>query len=111
MFKIGTMFSLKARTPEHLRSSVVYHFVCAACNDSYVGETIRHFDTRVNEHLTKHTQPSSIFLHLEQNQECRALANKNCFSIIDTARTKFTLELKEAIHTHWIKPKITKQKK
>ena len=110
MFKIGSMFSLKAQTPKSIRSRVMYQFICAACNDSCVGETARHFETRVNEHLTKHSQPSSIFQHLEKNEACRKHADKNCFKIIDCARTKFTLELKEAIHTQWINPQITKQK-
>ena len=109
MFKIGNMFSNKSRSPKYLKSGVVYQFTCAGCNDSYVGETFRHFDTRVHEHLHKHSQPTSIFKHLLDNPNCRSKCDESCFKIIDSARTKFTLEVKEAIHTYWIKPKITKQ--
>ena len=30
---------------------VVYQFTCASCGARYIGETNRHFNTRVNEHL------------------------------------------------------------
>ena len=45
-----------------------------------------------------------------KEQNCREQCDESCFKIIDKAQTKFTLEVKEAIHTHWIKPTITKQK-
>ena len=110
MFKIGDMFSLKSNVPKNLESGVVYHFKCAACNSSYVGETMRYFETRVHEHLYKSTQPTAIFQHLEKNINCKSKCNESCFKIIDRARTKFTLEIKEAIHTQLLKPNITKQK-
>ena len=109
-FKIGNMFSTKSGMPQYLKSGVVYHFTCAACNDSYVGETSRYFNTRVQEHLFKKSCPTAIFNHLEKNLDCRSKCDESCFKIIDSARTKFTLEVKEALHTQWLKPKITKQK-
>ena len=110
MFKVGDMFSLKSNVPKNLKSGVVYHFKCASCNSSYVGETSRYFETRVHEHLHKSTQPTAIFQHLQKNSDCKSKCDKSCFKIIDRARTKFTLEIKEAIHTQWLKPNITKQK-
>ena len=110
MFKIGNMFSVKSRAPQYLKSGVVYQFICAGCNNSYVGETCRYFDTRVHEHLHKASCPSSIYKHLQENPICKSKCDKSCFKIIDSARTKFTLEVKEAIHTYWLKPEITKQK-
>ena len=110
MVKVGDMFSLKSDVPKSLRSGVVYFFKCASCNSSYVGETSRYFETRVHEHLNKSSQPTAIFQHLQKNQNCKTKCNESCFKIIDRARTKFTLEVKEAIHTQWLKPNITKQK-
>ena len=110
MFKVGDMFSLKSSVPKNLESSVVYFFKCAACNSSYVGETSRYYETRVHEHLHKSTQPSAIFQHIQKNDECKLMCDETCFKIIDRARTKFTLEIKEAMHTQWLKPSITKQK-
>ena len=50
-FKIGKLFSVKDPIPGGLRSRVVYKFAGAGCNACYVGETTRHFSTRVREHL------------------------------------------------------------
>ena len=33
------------------KSNLVYNFSCAGCNACYIGETGRHFSTRINEHL------------------------------------------------------------
>ena len=105
------MFSPKDKTPEYLKANVIYYFTCAACNSSYVGETYRHLNTRIKEHLTKKSQPSSIFKHLDANVECRLACNDFCFNVIDKASSKYNLEIKEAFHTNWLNPKITKQKK
>ena len=109
MFKVGDMFPIKSPLPRNLESGVVYHFVCAACNGSYVGETTRYFEIRVHEHLYKKTQPTAIYQHLMKNPDCKEKCDESCFKILDRARTKFTLEVKEAIHTQWLKPTITKQ--
>ena len=50
-FKLSTMFSRKDFIPASLKSRVVYQFTCASCGACYIGETNRHFHTRVNEHL------------------------------------------------------------
>ena len=50
-FKLSSMFSPKDFVPESLKSRVVYQFTCASCGARYIGETNRHFHTRVNEHL------------------------------------------------------------
>ena len=110
MLKVGDLFSAKCRTPDYLKSGVVYHFICAAWNDSYVGMTTRHFNTRVHEHLYKVSCPTGIFKHLQNNSSCKQKCDESCFKIIDNARTTFSLKIKEALHTYWLKPKITKQK-
>ena len=50
-FKIKNLFNVKDAVPEGLRTRVAYKFSCASCNACYVGETSRHFSTRVREHL------------------------------------------------------------
>ena len=109
--KVSSFFSTKDKIPRALRSCVVYKFTCACCQARYVGETTRHYDVRVNEHLNKKTQPSSIFKHLEGNKKCRDVCNKSCFEIIDSDTSPFRLKVKEAIHTEWVKPSINKQQK
>ena len=51
-FKIINYFSLKTITPKYLLSNVVYTFTCQNYSGiSYIGETKRHFMTRVKENL------------------------------------------------------------
>ena len=45
-FKLSSLFSTKYKVPYELKSYVVYKFICASCNASYVGETCRHISTR-----------------------------------------------------------------
>ena len=108
--KVASFFSTKDKLPSALRSHVVYQFTCARCKASYVGQTTRHFDIRVHEHLHKKSQPSSVFKHLNENQSCHEACDESCFKIIDRDISPFRLEIKEAIHNEWIKPKINKQK-
>ena len=93
-----------------LRARVVYQFQCAGCSACYVGQINRHYTTRVNEHLHKKSQPSSVFKHLEANAQCREACDVTCFKVIDTDSSSFRLEVKEAIHNELIKPSINKQK-
>ena len=96
-FKIGNMFGMKDPIPGGLRSRVVYKFACAGCNACYVGETARHFSTRVREHLVSN-RASHVFKHLQNSEHCRALCSADCFHILDHAPTSFQLKIKEAIH-------------
>jgi len=59
-FKIGTMSGVKVPIPGRLRSRVPYKFARAGCNACYVGETIRHFSSRVREHLLRDKAPHNF---------------------------------------------------
>ena len=82
--KISSFFSTKDKLPRALRSCVIYKFTCACCQARYVGETTRHYDDRVNEHVHKKTQTSGIFNHLEGNKACRDASDKSRFEVIDS---------------------------
>ena len=90
------MFSVKDPVPVGLRSRVVYKFACAGCNACYVGETTRHFSTRVREHLVS-DRASHIFKHLQNSEHCRTLCSQDCFHILDHTSTSFQLKIKEAV--------------
>lgn len=47
--KLTSMFSTKDKISNALKSFVVYTFVYANCNVSYVGETSRHLTTRMKD--------------------------------------------------------------
>ena len=95
---------MKDSVPRELRSRVIYKFTCAC----YIGETGRHFSTRVHEHLSS-DKPSHIFKHLLSSERCRQACSGDCFEILDSAPTKFQLKLKEAMHINWEKPNLNQQ--
>ena len=85
----------------------MYKFTCANCNVSYVGETCRHLDVRIEEHFK--SASSHIHKHLSNQHACKAACDKSCFQIIDSATSSFRLKIKEAIHINWDKPELNKQ--
>ena len=68
------MFSVKDPVPRGLRAGVVYKFLCVGCSTYYVGETTRHFSTRVREHIFS-DRISQIFKHLQNSEHCRTLVS------------------------------------
>ena len=74
----------------------------------YVGETTRHFSTRVREHLVS-DKAFHIFTHLQNSERCRALCSVECFHILDHASTSLQLKIKEAIHVQREQPSLNQQ--
>ena len=107
-FKIKNMFSFKDRTPDALKSMVVYQFICAGCNSCYIGETSRHFSTRIKEH-TVSDKNSHIFKHFSQFPSCKGMYTPSCFRILDSANSSIDLKLKEAFYISKNKPDLNKQ--
>ena len=84
-FKIKNVFNVKDPFPDRLRVRIVYQFFWASCNACYVGETSRHFTTRVQEHLSS-DRSSHVYKHLQAlESECRTSCNLDCFKILDFA--------------------------
>ena len=96
--------------PAGLRSRVIYKFSCAGCNACYIGETNRHFATRIREHLAS-DKHSHIFKHLRGSENCRSRCSEDCFKILDSASTRFQLKIKEAMHILWEQPSLNSQVK
>ena len=98
MFKtprsIENFFSFKDKTEHDLRSKIVYKIKCRDCDSFYIGKTVRHLKTRLNEHkqgLTGNKQ-SSVSDH------ANSLGHEidwNNVEIIDVAKTDKQLLLKE----------------
>ena len=107
--KLSQIFSYKDSYPSVLNSKVVYKFVCASCNASYVGQTHRHLTTRIDEHFGK-DKNSHIYQHLMSSSDCLNACSRDCFTILDTARTKHQLRIKESLFISWLKPTLNKQK-
>ena len=89
---------------------VVYHFKCAACNACYIGETSRHYQTRIKEHLST-DKNSAVFKHLNNNNNlaCKNACDDKCFSILDKADSRFKLRIKEAAYIKQQDPLLNRQ--
>ena len=106
-FKIKNYFSYKDPVPDDLKCFLVYKFFCASCSSSCIGETCRHFKTRIEEHIK--VNKSHIFKHLHSTTTCFDSHNSLSFKIIDKANSKFDLKIKEALHINWRKPNLNAQ--
>ena len=91
-------------------SNVVYRFQCAICNFCYIGETTRHLEKRIAEHLRK-DKTSAIYKHIHEDFDCFNYCDESCFSILDTAMTNFQLKVKEGMYIGWENPNLNKQVK
>ena len=49
-FSISSFFNFKDRISPNIKSNIVYNYSCSHCSATYLGESIRHFHTRVSEH-------------------------------------------------------------
>ena len=52
-FKIKNYFLYKDPIPDDLKYFLVYKFTCASCSSSYISETCRHFNTRIEKQIKK----------------------------------------------------------
>ena len=105
-FKISSMFSTKDQLS--LKSHVVYLFKCGGCGSTYIGETFRHLNTRIHEHLHRDAN-SHIFRHLQGSAQCKTLCDDACFTVLDSADNSYSLRLKEAMYITWMKPDLNGQ--
>lgn len=99
---------MKHQILKSLKSIDVYRFVCPDYTACYIGETTPHLSTRIKEHLEA-DQKSHIFTKLVEI--CKALSNGNCFEIIYSASTAFTIKLKEVMCIIWKKRSLNKHPK
>ena len=79
-----------------MKSFLVYKFTCASFSSSYIGETCRHFKTRIEEHIKKDNK-SHNFKHLHSTATCFDLYNSLSFEIIDKVNSNFDLKVGEAL--------------
>ena len=95
--------SLKTSFARELRSKVVYKLLCSGCNTTYVGQTVRHLATRVDEHRKG---DSTVEQHLlECNKEVVGTAELKSEIIVQTAKTHELLAL-EALRIWSERPRI-----
>ncbi len=94
-FKIKNYFSLKSKTPRHLKSTIVYKFECQVDPEvSYIGKTKRWFFKRVAEHRKPN---SAIYDHLLTCNQCANNVNES-FSIIYQGRKEREINIVETLY-------------
>ena len=75
--KVKTMMpSLKPIVDDNLKSCLVYKIDCPRCRSCYVGQTARHLQTRISEHMNKTGPVKKHFL------ECGVNFDHDCVSIL-----------------------------
>ena len=100
--KLKTMLpSLKPPVEKMLKSGLVYRITCPRCQACYVGETSRHLQVRITEHVQRN---GPMKKHLE---DCRSTISEENVDILQTsARGENYLLTLEALHIREQKPKI-----
>ena len=94
--------SLKPPVEKELRGSVVYKLICPRCSACYVGQTDRHFCTRLTEHQQRKDQP--VYRHFAR---CGVrLSMKDTEFLAATTRGVTYLETLEALWIEELKPQI-----
>ena len=97
--------ALKSSIDGDLKSHVIYEIKSMGCGSIYVGQTSRHFTTRISEHQKKDLQVGQHMV------ECWGATNDIEWKILDACRTVEKLKtiediyigkLKSALNTWWI---------
>ena len=106
-FKVQNYFSLKARTPKPLLSSVVYEFSCQVDPGiSYIGKTKRHLERRMREHRSSN---SAIRDHLLLCTPCSDNFDCNSFRVLRVCRDSLSLSIVEALSVKDCNPFLNSQ--
>ena len=99
--------------PENLQSDLVYEYVCRTCKSYYIGETTRHFHTRVSEHLGISPRTGAPLLNtkskiFQHKFDTGHPINKSDFKIIHSCNS-FNLKTIESIFIHNKQPDLNEQ--
>ena len=98
------MPSLKPTVPRMLSSGVVYQIQCPACACSYIGQTVRHLQTRVREHLgrsgtiRRHTDNCDKSIQITE-EHVSILAKSNSASKLLTLEALFINQMNPKLNT------------
>ena len=112
-FSIGRMFSFKDCVPKLMKSNIVYEYKCGICYSTYIGETTRHYATRIAEH--KGVSPltgapmSKVNSHIYDHffQTGHNIKDEN-FSIL-FCTDPFDIQLSESIAIHELNPNLNEK--
>ena len=96
--------SLKPLVPKMLLSNVVYKLNCPGCSASYVGQTARHLQRRVREHLGSR---GTMKIHFEQcSVDPLTICEDDIVTVLDQCNSISKLLSLEALYINQIKPAL-----
>ena len=109
-FTTASMFRFKDNIPNIVRSNIVYIYKCGICNSRYIGETSRHYTTRVAEHMGVSPRTGAPMARINSNVYSHFLESghrikKEDFSIL-YSRGSSDLRLSESIAIHQHRPDL-----
>jgi hypothetical protein len=108
MFKahdtLGNHFNFKDKTSKEMTSKIVYRLNCLDCEKFYVGQSIRHLGKRKEEHMGDAN--SSVCKHARAGHRI----DWDNMEILDKAKDRWRLLLKEMLHINKLKPQLNIQK-
>ena len=93
--------SIKPPVEKLMKSGVVYNLTCPRCSACYVGQTSRHMQTRLKEHIQR---DGPMKTHLSQCDTILAEADVDILQ--STSRGESFLLTLEALHIRERKPSI-----
>ena len=105
--KFRQTLTYKDSYPNVLSSEIVYKFVSASCNANYIGQTHQNITSKIDKHSDKNKK-SHIYQHLMSSTDCFNACSRYWLSILDTARTKHQLHIKESLLISYLKPTLNK---
>ena len=113
---IGSYLNFKDKIPKSLISGVVYKYTCNRCNSVYVGKTKRHWEKRLEEHLSisaltgKHMKTQQIWPPMEHSEVCPgSKLERNSFKIVGREKLDFHLKIQESLRIYQWNPILNKQ--
>ena len=107
------MFPFKDSIPKCIRSNVVYKYKCRNCDSTYIGETTRHYKTRVAEHMG--VSPFTGAPMAKVTSHIYDHFWKTGHSIVDDnflvlySRKPYDIQLSESIAIHELKPNLNEK--
>ena len=111
---IGSFFPFKDQIPLMVSSKIIYKYLCGQCNSSYVGETRRHFISRICEHKGISPRTNVPFANppfsniREHALNCNHPIKIDNFSVLARCQD-YDLRLLESIFIHKLSPNLNNQ--
>ena len=108
---VSSFFPFKDQIPLMMSSNIMYKYSCGQCQSSYIGETHRHFISRICEHKGISPRTKKPYVNpphsniREHSLSCDHPIISDNFSVLAKCPT-FDLRLLESIYIHKLSPNL-----